>query len=262
MTKKGQKEVENGLKISGSIVLDKMPGETPLECLERFRGAQIAAGHLKFTDIPMTYAGRLDPLASGKLFVLWGDECKNKEKYLGLDKEYEVEVLFGVKTDTGDVLGLIEKVSDADPDFSKVMPLTKYAGKFEQKYPAYSSKTVDGKQLHALARTGDLPDEMPVKQVEIYSIEEIGRSTLSGKELAENSIVAISKVHGDFRQNEIIEGWQKFGNKYGQTSFSILKLNVSCSSGTYMRSLAERMGQDGQASALAFMIRRTKIAGF
>src|SRR3984885_11035345 len=189
---------------SGRIILDKRAGETPLECLERFRAAQYTAGHSEFADIPMTYAGRLDPMASGQLLILWGDECKNKEKYLGLDKEYEVEVLFGVKTDTGDLLGLIETVVEAEPDFSKIMPLKKYAGKFKQEYPAYSSKTVDGKQLHTLARAGELPDEMPTKTVEIYSIEEIGGGGISGKELAEKATNAVTKVHGDFRQQEII----------------------------------------------------------
>jgi len=55
----------------------------------------------------MTYAGRLDPLAEGLLLVLTGEECKNKEKYLGLDKEYEVDVLFGFATDTYDILGKV-----------------------------------------------------------------------------------------------------------------------------------------------------------
>ena len=53
----------------------------------------------------MTYAGRLDPMASGLLIVLAGEETKNKEKYLNLDKEYLFEVLFGFKTVTYDFLG-------------------------------------------------------------------------------------------------------------------------------------------------------------
>ena len=53
--------------------------------------------------------GRLDPLAEGVLLILIGDECKNKEKYLGLDKEYEVAIIFGISTDTGDALGLATK---------------------------------------------------------------------------------------------------------------------------------------------------------
>ena len=87
------------------IVANKELGETPLECIER---ARIELG--LDANMPMTYAGRLDPLASGKLLILMGEECKEKEKYLGYDKEYEIEVLFGIKTDTGDALGQITEV--------------------------------------------------------------------------------------------------------------------------------------------------------
>ena len=54
-------------------------------------------------------------MASGKLLILIGDECKNQKKYFGLDKEYEFEVLFGVESDTGDVLGLISKSKGSNP---------------------------------------------------------------------------------------------------------------------------------------------------
>jgi tRNA pseudouridine55 synthase len=83
------------------LKLYKKVGETPLECLERFR-----KNHPKFKNQKMTYAGRLDPLAEGELLVLVGESCKNKEKYLKLDKEYLVDILFGFETDSYDLLGL------------------------------------------------------------------------------------------------------------------------------------------------------------
>ena len=61
------------------IIAYKNMGETPLECLERMRKE-----HRISDDIPMTYAGRLDPMAEGLMVVLVGEECKNKEKYLGM----------------------------------------------------------------------------------------------------------------------------------------------------------------------------------
>lgn len=260
------------------LLLDKKVGETPLECLEGFRASKIAEGHAEFAGLPMTYAGRLDPMASGALLILLGEECKKKEKYLGLDKEYEVEILFGVETDTQDVLGLITKVAD---DSAKMISraisnidLQKYVGKFAQKYPAYSSKTVGGKQLHTHAREGTLPDadEMPSLEVEIYSIKKNGEKngcrTMTGAEIARKAIEAILKVRGDFRQNEILDGWNNFSKKYGTRKFTMTKIRVLCSSGTYMRSLAEKIGKhikigaDAGVGALAFSIHRTKIAGF
>ncbi len=249
------------------LILNKEIGKTPLECLERARLENGIAA-----DVPMTYAGRLDPLACGKLLALVGDECKEKEKYLGLDKEYEVEVLFGIETDTGDALGLITKVVCTRCHLVQ----TKFCGKFMQAYPAYSSKTVDGRQLHSLARTGELPDEMPTKEVEIYSIEEIGKGLagrsheksskqadlLSGSDIAAQAIGNITKVNGDFRQEEIITGWKKFGREYGAVDFPLIKLRVACTSGTYMRSLAERIGRGAGTVAFAFSIKRTKIGEF
>lgn len=85
------------------VVLDKAVGETPLSCAEAWRNeAGVAA------SVPLAYAGRLDPMASGKLLVLIGDECKNQINYHGLDKAYDFSVLIGIGSDTHDVLGRLK----------------------------------------------------------------------------------------------------------------------------------------------------------
>ncbi len=221
-------------------------GETPLEALERVRKEE---GIDQRT--PMTYAGRLDPLAEGLLLILVGDECKNKEKYLGLDKEYEVEVLFGVETDTGDLLGLIKKI---DVDNAQRVPgkkdpeidFKKYEGKFTQEYPVYSSKMIAVKEV----------DEIPTKEVEIYKIEALSQTIVRGIDVAERALARIQYVNGEFRQGDIGEEWAAFGEEFGNFPFKVVMLKVKCSSGTYMRSLAERMG------GLAYSIKRISIAGY
>lgn len=60
-------------------------------------------------ETKMTYLGRLDPMAEGLLLVLSGD-TRDKNKFLDLDKTYEFEVLWGVSTDTYDVLGQVESM--------------------------------------------------------------------------------------------------------------------------------------------------------
>ena len=55
------------------IVINKKEGETPLEALEDFRRK-----NKEYKDVKMTYAGRLDPLVSGLLLVLAGDEVREK----------------------------------------------------------------------------------------------------------------------------------------------------------------------------------------
>lgn len=244
--------------IQKSHIIYKKIGETPLEALELFRSEQIAVGRVEFQDISITYAGRLDPMAEGKLLLLVGDECKKKEEYLGLDKEYEVEIIFGIETDTYDSLGLSKIrpwtriVNDTEP------LLSRYVGKFWQEYPAYSSKTIEGLPLHSLARDGGLPKEMPTKEVEIYSIKKLGIINISAIELKKQIVDKVSLVKGDFRQNEIITRWSETlvdPNK----SFEILKIRVTCSGGTYMRSLAHRIGQDQGCGAFALSIKRTNI---
>lgn len=239
------------------IILDKMIGETPLEALERFRASEVAAGKSELASVPMTYAGRLDPMAEGKLIILIGDECKEKEKYLNLDKEYEVEIVFGIETDTYDALGLVGSVKNTSKfDFKQIKQ--KYLGKFTQIYPPYSSHTSNGKQLHSLARRGELPEQMPTREVEIYSIDELEQRLINSTDLRDLILGRINMVKGDFRQSEIIKLWNEILCDPSQ-KFDVLKIRVKCSSGTYMRSLAHNIGKDLGIGAFALSINRTKI---
>ncbi len=230
------------------LKLYKKIGETPLECLERFR-----AENIEYKDVPMTYAGRLDPMAEGLLLVLAGEECKQKEKYLALDKEYEVEVLLGFATDSYDILGKITEASEGKGPLNDLfLILQKFVKKFEQEYPRYSSKII--------AMT-DVPEELPTKEVEIHSVDYLGMEEVGAWELLSDIITRIKKVKGDFRQEETLHLWREnLENK--NTLHKIIKIKVSCSSGTYMRSLAHNLGKKLGVPALAFSIKRTKIGDF
>ncbi|MDB5238688.1 MAG: ine55, partial [Candidatus Parcubacteria bacterium] len=68
----------------------------------------------------------------------------------------------------------------------------------------------------------------------------------------------IAVVRGDFRQEEILKQWDiVLGGS--EKIFDALKLKVKCSSGTYMRSLADRMGKDAGTGGFALSIKRNKI---
>ena len=75
-------------------VINKKIGETPIEALKNFR--------IKYRGLKnekMSYAGRLDPLAEGKMIVLVGDkENKDRNRYMDLGKEYSAEFMIGVST--------------------------------------------------------------------------------------------------------------------------------------------------------------------
>ena len=70
-----------------------------------------------------------------------------------MDKEYEFEALLGIKSDTHDILGLTEFVNNVEINENVVSEeLFKFVGKRKQKYPIFSSKTINGKPLFEIAR--------------------------------------------------------------------------------------------------------------
>jgi tRNA pseudouridine(55) synthase len=236
---------------SGVLNLYKRPGETPLERLQRFRNA-----HPEYRDVPMTYAGRLDPLAEGVLLVLAGEERFRRDAYLKLPKQYRFEVLWGFATDTGDLLGLVTKSAQSAPDEAAVAAVfSNFLGKILQPYPAYSSHPFEGKPLHARAREGTLPEKnWPMKEVEVYDIAMLGYSRISYEALRAAAEAAVSGVGGDFRQEKILARWRE--ELLGEGSCSVSAVRVRCSSGTYVRGLVQSAGERLGILALALRIVR------
>ncbi len=283
MTQKSEKSENSRRTREKVLTLYKNRGETPLECLERFKN-----DNPEYKNEKMTYAGRLDPLAEGLLLVLAGEECKNKEKYLGLDKTYEVDVLFGFSTDTYDLLGKVAKVSPSQicegETFANV--IQSFVGKFKQKYPAFSSvniKNILAERNDEETTKNGVPSrgELPEKEVEIKDIKIIGGRTISKVDLEKYIIESVNLVKGDFRQKEILEIWKKVlsgvipvqtgiqnldprlrGYDKSTCHFMIVSLRVDCTSGTYMRSLANSIGEKVGIPTLALNIKRTKVDEF
>jgi tRNA pseudouridine55 synthase len=250
------------------IKVYKNKGETPLDCIKNLKK------YSENTPLPMTYAGRLDPLAEGLLLILTGDECLHKDKYLKLSKEYEVDVLFGFSTDTSDIMGKLIKSDKLEykkendkhqvvlnNNFDSI--LKNFTGKIVQKYPAYSSRTVEGKPLFIWAREGKLESiEIPSHEVFIKDIKIINKDKITGNELLEKIKKDISLVKGDFRQEEIIDLWeQELENKI-EVEYQIVRLKVFCGSGVYVRVLAKDIGEKLNIPSLALNIKRTKIGEY
>ena len=223
----------------------------------------------------MTYAGRLDPMAEGLLLVLSGNELANKDKYLGLQKTYEFEILWGFETDTLDVLGKVSENSfstylskDTDIFLLKNQDMfstnfSKLTSKFEQSYPAYSSKPVLGKPLFQWAREGRISEiEIPKHEVELFSAEYISRREVSKNKLLEEIKNKISRVSGDFRQKEIIKSWEENLSNTNLDVFGIDKFKVSVSSGFYVRQFVSDLADNLGTRALTFHIKRTKIGQY
>ena len=130
-----------------------------------------------------------------------------------------------------------------------------------QEYPAYSSKPVDGTPLFAHARAGTLQDiEIPTRQVKIFSLEHIHTKEVSEKDVLQIIEERIGKVHGDFRQEQILTRWREV--LPGADTVLISKIRATVSSGTYIRSLAQLMGKKLGCGGLACSIHRTRVGPY
>ncbi len=240
-----------------ALNLYKRKGETPLQCLWRFRSA-----FPEYASETLSYAGRLDPMAEGVLVVLSGDENKNRDAYLKLDKKYRLEMLFGVSTDSFDLLGKPLSFSSEKPKISElVRTVRNLKGLVTLPYPPYSSKTVKGKPLFEWAREGKLGDiVIPERTTKIKGLSITGTEVLTAEDVLNNVIESVALVKGDFRQQEIIKAWrEKF-----RLSGPCLKvgLDLACTSGTYARALVLKIGQEVSCPACLWSLKRTAVGGF
>lgn len=169
------------------------------------------------SKVKVGHAGTLDPFATGLLIVLLGDECKNADQFLKLDKSYEFTATLGEVSSTGDPEGILKQVGDRRPKIEEVKAaLEKFTGVITQTPPAFSAIKINGKRAYKLAREGK-EVEVPSRQVKIHSLELI-----------------------DY-------------------DYPHLKARCSVSSGTYIRSLVQDIGEQLGVGAYCRELRRTKI---
>lgn len=119
------------------------------------------------------HTGTLDPLATGVLVVCVGKATKLVETLTCDEKIYEVEMKFGIKTDTGDITGNIIKEEKADISNEQIEKILKtFVGKQKQIPPMYSAIKKDGVKLYELARKG-IEIEREARDIEIFNISDI-----------------------------------------------------------------------------------------
>ena len=215
--------------VNGILIVDKPEGLTSHDVVARLRRI------LKTKRIGHT--GTLDPFATGVLVMLIG-KATRLAQFLDKDKkEYEAVVRFGFETDTGDKTGELRITNYELRDFSSdelENVLKSFRGEIWQTPPMYSAKKVGVKKLYDLARNGIEIERKPVK-VTIYEIE----------------IIKNQKPKTEDRQISDFGLWTlDFG------------LKVSCSAGTYIRTLAEDIGKKLKTGAHLLELRRTRAGKF
>lgn len=232
----------------------KPQGWTPLQAVQAYK--RIHPTHASET---ISYAGRLDPMAEGVLLLLVGETNKQRKDYESMQKTYETEAIFGIATDSLDALGLITQTSTRLPDEKTIRDtITQFVGKQTQRYPAYSSKPVNGKPLFWWARNNKLQQiNIPTKSIEIHALQLtcVSRETVS--DLYTEVAARIARVDGDFRQDAILHTWTSFAKAHASQAVVRAALRVSCTSGTYIRQLVSDIGTRLTFPAFCLSIVRT-----
>jgi len=150
--------------VEGEVLLiDKPAGWTSFDVVNKIR--RLSGG------VKTGHAGTLDPMATGLLIVCTGRKRKQIDAFMGLDKEYEVEMELRMPTpsfDTG--TAVTERRSTAGITETQVRDaLATFAGPQTQVPPMWSAVKIDGTRLYKLARKG-VEVERPPRQVVIHRI--------------------------------------------------------------------------------------------
>lgn len=198
----------------GILNINKPRGIFSYDCIRRLKSI--------LTVKKIGHAGTLDPFATGVLLILLNEATKISRLLVGLPKEYEAEILFGIQTDTDDITGKTIKttpVPDLSPEEMAKFLSTRFCGEIEQVPPRFSALKMCGKPLYKLARQGADFTPKP-RRVMVYEIK--------------------------------LKEWQP----------PIARLFVRVSGGTYIRALCRDIGLALSSSATLNRLSRTSIGNF
>jgi tRNA pseudouridine55 synthase len=220
--------------MDGIIIIDKPVGWTSHDVVARVRRI--------LKEKRVGHTGTLDPFATGVLVMLVGRATRLAQFLAGAEKEYEATIRLGYATDTGDLTGT--RRGDTEESLTKACmadcstlkreqveaAVSALRGEIEQVPPMYSAKKVDGKKLYELARRGEVVERKPVR-------------------------VRISEF-------EIIADEDGTFFSLNEDGTCDVRARVICSAGTYVRVLAESVGESLCTGAHLAALRRTRAGEF
>ncbi len=174
------------------------------------------------------HTGSLDPLATGLLPLCFGEATKVSALMLDDNKRYQVVVQLGVMTDTGDAEGEVisEQPVPAYTLDNLNACLQQFTGEIDQIPPMYSALKHQGKKLYELAREG-ITVERKARRITIFDL----------KLLPYDGVMPVE------------------GSDH-------IVLDVWCSKGTYIRSLAEDIGHALGTCGTVKALRRLEAGQF
>lgn len=170
------------------------------------------------------HTGSLDPLATGVLPLCFGESTKFSQFLLDADKRYRSTFRFGITTNTGDADGemMVEMPTDILTREQVEKSLQQFSGEIEQIPSMFSALKHNGQPLYKLAREGK-EVERKARKVTVFEIKLL-----------------------DFRGGPAAEA----------------DVEIHCSKGTYVRSIAEDLGHELGCGAHVQTLHRSGAGAF
>lgn len=170
------------------------------------------------------HTGTLDPLATGVLPLCFGAATKFSQLHLDADKQYQAVARLGITTTTADAEGEVVQQRPVAVTAADVARVCAlFRGPIQQVPPMYSALKKDGRALYDYARAG-IAVERPARDVTIRVLNAV-----------------LEMQDGEPAQ---------------------LRLDVTCSKGTYIRTLAEDIGEALGCGAHLIALRRVATGDF
>jgi tRNA pseudouridine55 synthase len=171
------------------------------------------------------HGGTLDPFASGVLPIFLGRATRVVEYHLGDRKRYRATICFGASSTTDDLEGdLTPSAGQAPAESTVLAALERFRGPIRQRPPDYSAIKVAGRRAYAMARAGQ-PVELQPRDVTIHALE--------------------------------MTSWDGTDPER-----PVAVVDVECSAGTYIRSLARDLGAAVESAAYLGALVRTASGPF
>ena len=171
--------------------------------------------------------GTLDPMATGVLPVFVGRATRAVEFAVEGQKDYLAALQLGVITNTQDATGEVTETRPVNVDRGALeKALDAFRGEIAQIPPMYSAIKIKGKKLYQLARAGQEVERAP-RKVTIHGLEILDQAP-AGFPTGEN----------------------------------LWYLKVTCSKGTYVRTLCHDIGAALGCGGSLSALRRTRVGDY
>ena len=207
------------------------------------------------------HTGTLDPEATGVLPICIGKATKIIDYIMNSEKVYEVTLKLGIRTTTYDLEGEVLEEKDCNhlTDVEILQAVNSFIGEYSQVPPMYSALKQNGVRLYELARKGI---EVEILQAVNSFIGEYSQVPPMYSALKQNGVRLYELARKGIeveREGRLITIYNiediKINNPY-------ISMKVSCSKGTYIRSLCYDIGEKLGVFATMTELNRAKTSVF